>query len=320
MTPSENHLVNKRPPSWGTVNLVTRIAPGLIIVDCASHGGLGLTEDRNQDIPASIRAEDGWYEEDLAIAIPMLAFRDEIKAWRDARHNDGALYLRGCENALLNGYPEAWEILTGGKATPDNSEAVRRQQFEQEHATDWTIRTAFGFSESASDRQGVPRGMTGVIAYQTGRVSPEGHPLNLRSFLIPQAEYARAASNGYVIDLTLAQPVPQGTLGFGADLSTAYRRLPAKLTIQGEQSVDLWAWESAGGDPEMLQLRMVGSAEPGVDLVLTQTQEQWISLLSGQEPELADWRAAASEAALEGLLDNALPREQAPYEDAPALG
>ena len=64
---------------WGESQSVTNIAPGIISVSTAGHGGIKLDRTRNAMIPADARRKGGWYEEDSDACIPLLYFADEIR-------------------------------------------------------------------------------------------------------------------------------------------------------------------------------------------------------------------------------------------------
>lgn len=56
---------------WGEADHVEHVAPGVMQVSTPSHGGLYVDHIRNQKIPAALRRDDGWYEEDCDWAIPV---------------------------------------------------------------------------------------------------------------------------------------------------------------------------------------------------------------------------------------------------------
>lgn len=56
---------------WGKIQHRVEHPSGAIEIQTASHGGVKLYAKLNKQIPAELRAKDGWYEEDLEIAIPM---------------------------------------------------------------------------------------------------------------------------------------------------------------------------------------------------------------------------------------------------------
>jgi len=63
---------------WGPAQTVETLAPGVVLVSTASHGGVWVTPDLDETIPARVRkiareyAPEGWYEEDDDIVIPLV--------------------------------------------------------------------------------------------------------------------------------------------------------------------------------------------------------------------------------------------------------
>lgn len=65
---------------WGPSQSVTTVAPGVLIVDTAGHGGVKLDRKRNAKVPAGARKPRGWYEEDCEALVPLLVFFEEMKS------------------------------------------------------------------------------------------------------------------------------------------------------------------------------------------------------------------------------------------------
>jgi hypothetical protein len=56
---------------WGEVQTSEILAPGIVEVTTASHGGIWLSPERNAEVPNAVKRETfcenglyGWYEED----------------------------------------------------------------------------------------------------------------------------------------------------------------------------------------------------------------------------------------------------------------
>jgi len=66
---------------WGPSQTEEEIAPGIIAVSTAGHGGYRLTPERERQMHPALRKTDrtycplGWYEEDCEAALVALAFR-----------------------------------------------------------------------------------------------------------------------------------------------------------------------------------------------------------------------------------------------------
>ena len=82
MTPTFAQFPIPTHTPWGTPDRAIELAPGILLIDTPSHGGIWLSPERNALIPAWIKAltfasgqgRNGWYEEDCDIAIPLAAF------------------------------------------------------------------------------------------------------------------------------------------------------------------------------------------------------------------------------------------------------
>ena len=83
------------PTTWGAVDTITTIAPGIIFASTPSHGGIWLSQEREQQIPEEIRAiarefsPQQWYEEDCDFVIPTLWFNAAIHE-HTLKHGDFA--------------------------------------------------------------------------------------------------------------------------------------------------------------------------------------------------------------------------------------
>ena len=81
-----NVRIGSRTP-WGTADIVEQIAPGIVVVGTAGHGGVKLSPERNRGISPALRNASGWYEEDCESYIPMMRF-PEAFARRDQTAHD----------------------------------------------------------------------------------------------------------------------------------------------------------------------------------------------------------------------------------------
>lgn len=64
---------------WGHAQSCKEIAPGILLYETASHGGMQLSSERVAAMPPILRdiepfAGPGWYEEDCDLGLVMLAF------------------------------------------------------------------------------------------------------------------------------------------------------------------------------------------------------------------------------------------------------
>lgn len=81
---------------WGQSQGVDVIAPGIEFVSTASHGGIRLSKQRNNQIPMWLKhltfneqGKSGWYEEDCDWCIPVIVFAREAGRWarNQGRHD-----------------------------------------------------------------------------------------------------------------------------------------------------------------------------------------------------------------------------------------
>lgn len=75
-----------RQTPWGPPQDVEIIAPGIVRIDTAGHGGVWLSPERNKHVPLRVRRGtfcqnglDGWYEEDCDAAKVPRYFPVEFK-------------------------------------------------------------------------------------------------------------------------------------------------------------------------------------------------------------------------------------------------
>ena len=89
---------NRSHTPWGETQHMEVYAEGVAFHSTASHGGFHLDAAHNAEVPESIRANDGWYEEDCAWACVAIAFPELFTAY-ERRH---------AEKTMERWYPEHW--------------------------------------------------------------------------------------------------------------------------------------------------------------------------------------------------------------------
>ncbi|MNI26089.1 hypothetical protein D3C73_797720 [compost metagenome] len=165
---------------WGGSQLAMIYAEGIVSHSTSGHGGFHLSSDRNTLGDASVRSAGGWYEEDCEWAIVALTFPDIFTG-----------YERRCaEKIAKDTFPGFWERLRGRQLEPGESRSKDRATFERDHAGDWIVISAITSSHHS--------GMTEVVATRGGR---REFTQEERRFLVPDVEYSRRGSFGFVIDL-----------------------------------------------------------------------------------------------------------------------
>jgi hypothetical protein len=162
---------------WGTSQQSYHYADGVLCHSTAGHGGFHLSRERNIEVHAMLRNDDGWYEEDAEWAKVAFTFPALFTAY-ERRHAD---------QSLRNDYPDAWEQLLGVTLAPGESRTKDERQFRQDHRADWIVVSAItsrhhqGFVESFAKLGG-------------NRALSE-----TRQYLVPSGEY-QAGRFGFVID------------------------------------------------------------------------------------------------------------------------
>ena len=171
------HRASDRWSPWGASQGGSVYAEGVVFHHTASHGGLKLDEARNAAMPAALRIEGGWHEEDCDWAMVACGFPELFTAYE----------RRIAEKTLRDTYPQRWEAVHGRPLAPGESFSNDRRLFEEAHAQDWIV-------VSASRSQTSP-GFVECVAALGGK--RERRPL--RGFLVPAAEYS-PGPHGFVID------------------------------------------------------------------------------------------------------------------------
>ena len=67
------------PTPWGRSQSGCRYGPGMVLYECADHGGFKITKPFNRLIPPAFRNENGWYEEDCEAAIPFYFLFEQMR-------------------------------------------------------------------------------------------------------------------------------------------------------------------------------------------------------------------------------------------------
>ncbi len=86
---------------WGPTQCIKTYADGVVSHSTAGHGGFHLSAARNAKVPAAIRDEEGWYEEDCAWACVAITFPSLFTNF-ERRHAERTMQLY---------YGEVWDAL-----------------------------------------------------------------------------------------------------------------------------------------------------------------------------------------------------------------
>lgn len=177
------HRASDRWSPWGASQGGSVYAEGIVFHVTASHGGFNLDDARNAAMPAALRIEGGWYEEDCDWAMVAFGFPKLFTAYE----------RRIAEKTLRDTYPERWEAVHGRSLAPGESFTKDRRLFEEAHAEDWIVISA--------SMSGTTLGLVQCVAALGGKRDRRPY----RGFLVPKAEY-RAGPHGFVIDEARHEP------------------------------------------------------------------------------------------------------------------
>lgn len=170
---------------WGSAQTQKILAPGIVSVSTASHGGIHVEKDLNKMIPEYMRTEDGWYEEDVDWAIVATVFPHAFTK-EDREH---------AKNTLRNSIPMAYELYYKEVIAPGDSRAKDQIAFNVLHKKDYIVVSAIGDWHA-----GVPKGHVVVHASRGGRLESGALPKDSDWFVVPAAEYDDRSPFGFVID------------------------------------------------------------------------------------------------------------------------
>ncbi len=175
--------VRNHDSPWGRVHGRTELAPGIVNVTTASHGGFLLEPETNARVPACLRNAGGAYEEDtewskVAFTFPHLFTRFERA---DAR------------KLLIGSYPDEYQSLTGETVATADSAVLRLRAFYAENGHRYIGLTA---TPSDSGTVVVSAVIGGSRARQAGTAGPA------KRFRVDAVEYGKSRGFGFVIDLS----------------------------------------------------------------------------------------------------------------------
>lgn len=183
----DRHEVSSRANTpWGISQSATIYADGVVSHSTAGHGGFELSPERNVRIHPSLRAANGFYEEDCCWAAAAQAFPELFTDFENA-----------CADRTIRHYfPDAWEAIHGTTLEPGQSSEKDRRDFYARHAGDWIVVSAI--------QSGHEPDFTEVVATLGGK---RGGNSEARRYLVPSAEYGTSGGRfGFVIDESRHRP------------------------------------------------------------------------------------------------------------------
>lgn len=112
---------------WGRPQQQRTYLPGVVNVSTAGHGGICLSNEREEMIPEYMR-QGKLYEEDCDYAIPVLIFAEELRAKYGEKTLPGFCegftvekFIEGAKRTLRNWHPDAYERYFGETISPGES-------------------------------------------------------------------------------------------------------------------------------------------------------------------------------------------------------
>jgi hypothetical protein len=120
----EKHLMtfasSPRPgySMWGRIDFAVELVPGIWVVSTPSHGGLILSDERQQSMPAALRLEGNQYEEDCNWSLVYLAFESELAALPDPYEPERVRMAHDTAGRWHADRYAAFRAATGITATP----------------------------------------------------------------------------------------------------------------------------------------------------------------------------------------------------------
>ncbi len=307
--------MGRRTP-WGTAQHEVTIAPGIVQVDTASHGGIHLDAALNRKVHKAWRRDGGWYEEDCDWSIVAVTFPEHFTDPMSGIH-EGKTLAEYAHHVARNWLPDEYEQVQGVALTAAESHMRAEQQIAASVADKVCTFAAWGAGQSHDGRMVVPDGYVGVVACLGGRWRRrEAEEVWL---LIEETEYEqRPYPQGLVIDpdrhaVWPAIPTEDhghpATVFVGADTRPCrppvrlgdrytYKLFGAAHPHLGCEVGELWEYPAVGDSPHRWRaLRRFGNST-GAWLDSSPTRELALAAVGFRLPPVADRPDEAAIAAI----------------------
>jgi hypothetical protein len=167
-------------------------------VSTAGHGGIKLSRERNAAVPAYMRREGGWYEEDCEWAIAAVVHPIGFTRVCPTEDNPNRTEWDIANSTLREWYPDEFEQWTGMKLVEGESFKRDERNFKIDNDNNFVVRSAWG-----AWADWVPTGKVGVASTRHEGFSNE----ETKFFLVDEALYAKRGRHGFVIDLNRDQEI-----------------------------------------------------------------------------------------------------------------
>ena len=187
---------------WGAIQYWYEIAPGIISVSTAGHGGIHLDRSRQANVtrtlgPVNTWADGPWYEEDCDWSIPACIFEEEFRQFERSQGGNEEAVIQAAMNTLRNDRPDLYERLYNVKLAPGESRKRDEAAWKEQHKTDWQSVAAVG-----DWHKNCPKGFVIVSACVGGRNENGRYCGELHDFLVPDDEYDARQPFGFIVDPT----------------------------------------------------------------------------------------------------------------------
>jgi Domain of unknown function (DUF7007) len=150
---------------WGNSDSQKILTPGIISVETPSHGGIRVEVGLNKLIPAYMRSQDGFYEEDVDWSIVATVFPHAFTK-EDQAH----------AKKTFKGYlPMAYELYYKEVIPPGESHRKDEIAFKALHKNDYLSLAAFGPGHPGIEVD-IPEGQVLVFAGRGGRTADYKYP------------------------------------------------------------------------------------------------------------------------------------------------
>lgn len=153
---------------WGTPDTSNERIPGVWHVTTPSHGGFVLSDERQAAMPACLRRDDPFYEEDVDWSLVTLAFAEEFRRAGDRLFD---LEFDLARQTARNWRPDRYASFTGEMVEPHDSYVLRRQQAYADRIGEVVV-----VSASGDWADWVPAGKVGVVGQRLAGVNHLGQP------------------------------------------------------------------------------------------------------------------------------------------------
>lgn len=153
---------------WGEPIQADQVLPGIWLVTTPSHGGLVLSDQRQEEMPEALKLDERFYEEDCDWSLVYVAFETEFDA-SDKSCTPGFLQL--AHDTAKCWHPDRMTKHTG-EAVPENvSHVLKTRAAYQAAIGEYCTTSAWG-----DWADWVPEGKVGVVAKKLLSVSHLGWP------------------------------------------------------------------------------------------------------------------------------------------------